>query len=376
MSQIPPVTNSKANGAVKPQTMKRINVALQGGGSHGAYTWGVLDRLLEDERIEIEAISGTSAGAMNAVVMAEGLVEGGRGKAREQLAEFWEAVSVEARSSPIHRSVFDVLSSSWSLDFNPALAMMDMVTRVVSPYQFNPLNINPLKQMLLREVDFDRVQRCRKMRLFISATNVFTGQARVFTGRDVTVETVLASACLPFMFQAVEIEGEPYWDGGYTGNPVLSPFFESCVSQDVLLVQINPIERRSVPTSAREIMDRVSEVSFNAPLLRELAHIEFINDCLRRGELFGRGYREVFLHRIGGGNELSEFSASSKMNAEWDFLKMLRDLGRAAAGDWLAANYETLGKASTMPVKSVILGPSDKTATERRPQRSSPDGAR
>jgi NTE family protein len=376
MSQMPPVTNSKSNGVVKPQPMKRINVALQGGGSHGAYTWGVLDRLLEDERIEIEAISGTSAGAMNAVVMAEGLAEGGRSKAREQLAEFWEAVSVEARSSPIHRSVFDVLSSSWSLDFNPALAMMDMMTRVVSPYQFNPLNINPLKQMLLREVDFDRVQRCRKMRLFISATNVFTGQARVFTGRDVTVEAVLASACLPFMFQAVEIEGEPYWDGGYTGNPVLSPFFESCVSQDVLLVQINPIERRTVPTSAREIMDRVSEVSFNAPLLRELAHIEFINDCLRRGELFGRGYREVFLHRIGGDNELAGFSASSKMNAEWDFLQMLRDLGRAAAGDWLAANYDKLGQVSTMPVGSVILGPSEKTAPSRLPQRSSPSGAR
>jgi NTE family protein len=344
---------------------KRINVALQGGGSHGAYTWGVLDRLLEDDRLEIEAISGTSAGAMNAVVMAEGLVEGGRVKARQQLADFWEAVSVEALSSPIHRSIFDVMNSSWSLDFNPALAMMDMMTRVVSPYQFNPLNINPLKQLLLREVDFDRVHACRSMRLFISATNVHTGQARVFTGRDVTVEAVLASACLPFMFQAVEIDGEPYWDGGYTGNPVLSPFFETCLSQDLLLVQINPIERRTTPTTAREIMDRVSEVSFNAPLLRELGHIEFINECLRRGELFGRGYREVFVHRIGGGDELVPFSASSKMNGDREFLLMLRDLGRKSASDWLATNFDKLGVVSTMPIGSPLHSTANKRSAER-----------
>jgi NTE family protein len=351
-----PGNNSLLHGNAAPAAKKRVNVALQGGGSHGAYTWGVLDRLLEDDRIEIEAIAGTSAGAMNAVVMAEGLVEGGRVKARQQLTDFWEAVSVEARSSPIHRSIFDVLNSSWSLDFNPALAMMDMMTRVVSPYQFNPLNINPLKQLLLREVDFDRVQTCQSMRLFISATNVHTGQARVFTGRDVTVEAVLASACLPFMFQAVEIDGEPYWDGGYTGNPVLSPFFESCLSQDLLLVQINPIERRTTPTTAREIMDRVSEISFNAPLLRELAHIEFINECLRRGELFGRGYREVFMHRIGGGDDLALFSASSKMNGDREFLWMLRDLGRKSAGDWLAKNFDKLGVVSTMPIGSALQG--------------------
>jgi NTE family protein len=368
MTAIPNGHDGPAHVPGQAPVRKRINVALQGGGSHGAYTWGVLDQLLEDERIEIEAISGTSAGAMNAVVMAEGLVEGGRAKARQQLTGFWEQVSVEARSSPIHRSVFDVMSSSWSLDFNPALAMMDMMTRVVSPYQFNPLNVNPLRQLLLREVDFDRVQACRATRLFISATNVYTGQARVFTGADVTVDAVLASACLPFMFQAIEIDGEPYWDGGYTGNPVLSPFFENCESQDVLLVQINPIERHTRPTTAREIMDRVSEVSFNAPLLRELAHIEFINDCLRRGELFGRGYREVFIHRIGGGNELSAFSASSKLNGDWEFLVMLRELGRQAAAVWLTENFDQLGVASTMPVKSAVFAGTDgKRANGRQP---------
>jgi NTE family protein len=347
---------------------KRINVALQGGGSHGAYTWGVLDRLLEDDRIEIEAISGTSAGAMNAVVMAEGLVEGGRTRAREQLAEFWEAVSVDALSSPIHRSMFDVLSSSWSLDFNPALAMMDMMTRVVSPYQFNPLNLNPLRQLLLREVDFDRVQGCKHMQLFISATNVFTGQARVFTGTEVTVEAVLASACLPFMFQAVEIEGEPYWDGGYTGNPVLAPFFGNCASQDVLLVQINPVARRTIPTSAREIMDRVNEISFNAPLLRELEHVEFINDCLRRGELQGRGYRETFIHRISGGNDLAAFSSSSKLNGDLEFLVMLRDLGRQAADKWLIEHFDALGHGSTMPIRSAVQ---DAAATPTKQRRTS-----
>ena len=331
----------------------RINVALQGGGAHGAFTWGVLDRLLEDERLAIESVSGTSAGAMNAVVMAEGLAEGGPDRARAQLAEFWHAVSVESLSGPFQRSVFDVWFSNWSLDGNPTLAFFDAASRLISPYQFNPLNINPLRDLLLREVDFATVRRCRGTQLFISATNVQTGQAKVFTGDEVTVDAVMASACLPQLFQAVEIDGVPYWDGGYVGNPVLEPFFSNCESPDVLLVQINPIERRQAPTSAREILDRVNEISFNAPLLREVRSVEFINSCLRRGELAGRGYREIFLHRIGGADELAGLSASSKLNADWAFQTHLRDLGRQAASVWLDKHYDCIGVRGTMDVDAL-----------------------
>jgi NTE family protein len=344
------MTRTKATGTRKPgrRAVTRLNVALQGGGAYGAYAWGVLDRLLEDERIEIEAVSGTSAGAMNAVVMAEGLVEGGRKRAREQLAEFWHTVSLEALASPIRRGPLDVLLSSWSLDFNPALAWFDMATRVVSPYQFNPLNLNPLRDLLLREVDFGKVQRCETMRLFVSATNVRTGHLRVFTGAEVTADAVMASACLPFLFQAVVIDGEPYWDGGYMGNPVLSPFFDHCRSQDVLLVQVNPIRRDGTPKTAREIMDRVGEISFNASLIRELRHVEFINGCVRRGELEGLGYREVFMHLVGGGAAFAELASSAKLNAEWAFLTMLRDSGRRDAGVWLDHSFQHLGKRATM----------------------------
>jgi NTE family protein len=327
---------------------KRINLALQGGGAHGAYAWGVLDRLLEDERIEIEAISGTSAGAINAVVVAEGLVEGGRKRAREQLAEFWRAISNDALASPVRRSFFDVAFSRWNLDHNPALFVYDMWTHMVSPYQFNPFNINPLRALLEREIDFDRVRACSDVQLFISATNVHNGQIKVFTGHDITIDAVMASACLPYIFQAVEIDGTPYWDGGYLGNPVIFPFFDHCRSSDVLLVQINPFYRPETPKTAREILDRINEISFNASLVQELSHVDFVNQCLRDGTLTGSGYREIFVHRVGGGPEFGQLSASSKLNAEWDFLTHLHQLGYAQAGDWLDQNFEALGRRGTL----------------------------
>jgi NTE family protein len=340
-----------------PKAIKKINVALQGGGSHGAYAWGVLDRLLADERIEIEAVSGTSAGAMNAVVMAEGLVEGGRPKARQQLSDFWHRVAYRVPASPTagwDNGWSKTWEKAWGLDQNPAVAMFSWWTQIASPYQFNPLNINPLRDLLLREVDFERVRNCNCMQLFISATNVRTGQIKVFTGDEVTADAVLASACLPTVFQAVVIGSEAYWDGGYMGNPPLEPFFKNCASPDVLLVQINPIRRDEVPRSVHSIMDRLNEISFNAPLLRELRHVEFINACLQRGELKGSGYREIFLHRVGGGDDLSAYPASSKLNGDLALIEALRDLGYSAMDRWLGINYESLGKASTMPLEEMI----------------------
>lgn len=336
--------------------IKKLNLALQGGGAHGAFTWGVLDGLLADERIEIEAISGSSAGAMNAVVMAEGLVEGGREQARRQLEDFWRAVSSEAQFSPIRRTAWDVLTSSWSLDLNPMLAAFDAFTRSVSPYVYNPLNLNPLRTLLLAEVDFSRVQRCEPMKLFISATNVQTGQARVFTGPEIDENVVLASACLPYLFPAVDIAGTPYWDGGYSGNPPLEPFLKQSASQDILLVQINPVERGETPKTSREILDRINEITFNSTLLKELEHVEFVNTALAGGGLKGTGYRPIHLHRVGGDGAFAELSASSKLNAEWQFLLYLRDLGRAATTAWLEHNYDALGHRSTIKASDLKSG--------------------
>jgi len=340
-----------------PVAVKKINVALQGGGSHGAYAWGVLDRLLADDRIEIEAVSGASAGAMNAVVMAEGMVEGGRPKARQQLADFWHRLAYQAPSSAT--SGWDngwakSWEKAWGLDQNPAVAMFGWMTQIASPYQFNPLNINPLRDLLLREVDFAKVENCDCMKLFISATNVRTGQIKVFTDGEVTAEAVLASACLPTVFQAVEIGGEAYWDGGYMGNPAIEPFFGACDSSDVLLVQINPIRRDELPRTANAILDRVNEISFNAPLLRELRHVEFINDCLRRGLLKDSGYREIFLHRVGGDADLGAYPASTKLSADSALIEGLKELGYQAMDKWLEANFESLGTASTMPLGTML----------------------
>lgn len=335
---------------------KRINLALQGGGAHGAFTWGVLDGLLADERIEIESISGSSAGAMNAVVVAEGLVEGGRAQARLQLERFWRAVSTEAQFSPIRRTAWDVISSNWNLDSNPMLAAFDAFTRTVSPYVYNPLNVNPLRQLLLSEVDFTRVHRCNTMKVFVSATNVQTGQAKLFTGNEITADAVLASACLPYLFPAVEIDGTPYWDGGYSGNPPLRPFLKNCQSQDILLVQINPVERLQTPKSSREILDRINEITFNSTLLKELEHVEFVNGALRRGDLKGKGYRSIYLHRIGGEGAFATLSASSKLNAEWPFLVHLRDLGRSAAVAWLASHFDAIGSRSTIQAEDLRRG--------------------
>lgn len=340
---------SSLNGKSRPQ--KPINLGLQGGGAHGAFSWGVLDQILEDGRLDIDGLSGTSAGAMNAVVMADALVDGDADVARERLYKFWRSVSTEAMKSPIQRSAFDIFFDNWNLDHNPAFVFYDLLTRIASPYDLNPLNIDPLRQVLKSQIDFDRVHRCSSINIFVSATNVHTGRARVFTGSEVTMDAVMASACLPFLFHAVEIDGIPYWDGGYMGNPVLHPFIDECSSPDVLLVQINPVRREGTPKTSREILNRVNEISFNGSLLKELRMVEFVNKCLRNGDLKGQPFKEIFLHRIDGGTGLEALSPSSKVNAEWLFLTHLRDLGRATAERWLDNHFDDIGTRSTIEIE-------------------------
>ena len=332
--------------ASRKQTAKRINLALQGGGAHGAFTWGVLDWMLQDERFIIDGISGTSAGAMNAVVLASGLEAGGEDGARAYLEDFWREVSRQSFLSPIKRSPIDIALGQWSLDFSPSYLAFDILSRFSSPYEFNPLNINPLRDVVDTVVDFDRVHRCSALKLFVAATNVHTGKIRVFREKDVTLDAVMASACLPHMFQAVEIDGVPYWDGGYMGNPPLYPLFYHTDTPDVVLIQINPVQRRETPKTAREILNRLNEITFNSTLLRELRAIDFVSRLIEDGKLSPDEYMKVHLHRITA-DELKPLQASSKVNAEWAFLTELKDIGRNAAREWMDRHYDDIGKRST-----------------------------
>lgn len=342
----------------KARQPKPINLALQGGGAHGAFTWGVLDRLLEDDRLSFDGISGTSAGAMNAVVLADGFQKGGREAARQALQKFWRAVSHDGRLSPIQRGIMDRLLGNWSLDNNPMFLALDVASRFVSPYDFNPFNINPLREILESEVDFDAVRASKDIKLFISATNVRTGKVRIFRHEEITPDVIMASACLPFMFKAVEIDGTPYWDGGYVGNPPLFPFFRATNTDDIVLVQTNPVEREETPQSARDILNRINEITFNASLISEFRAIGFVSrlvnsNLLRR--LAGKaGYRRMLLHRIEAGEELTKLSSSSKFNTEWSFFQHLRDLGRDAADAFLKDNYSAIGKRSTLDIRKQL----------------------
>ena len=332
---------------------KQIELALQGGGAHGAYTWGVLDRLLEDGRIGIAAISGTSAGAMNAAVAADGLVRGGREGARERLEAFWRAVSEAARFSPVRRSPLDVLFGRWSLDASPGYLALDMLSRVASPYDLNPWDVNPLRDVVAAQVDFDRVNHCEATKLFVTATNVRTGLPRIFRQGEISIDAVMASACLPSLFKAVEIDGEAYWDGGFMGNPALFPLVDESDCRDLVIVQINPIRRDKLPTTAAEILNRMNEITFNASLIKELRAITLLHRLIDGEGLESERYRDMRLHRIGG-EGLEDLSVSSKLNAEWAFLQHLRDIGRDAAGRWLASHYHALCLRSTFDPRTLF----------------------
>lgn len=329
-----------------------IDVALQGGGSHGAFAWGVIDRMLEEEWIQLDGISGTSAGAMNAAVLAHGLLAGGRQGARDALASFWGKVADAARFSPFQRTPLDVLLGRWDLDASPMYLMADMMARMVSPYQLNPGGSNPLRAILENVVDFKALPRS-PVKLFITATNVRTGRARLFRNADITPDVLLASACLPTMFQAVEIDGEHYWDGGYTGNPTLTPLVRECTSHDTILVQINPIVRDAIPTSARDILNRLNEVSFNAPLLKELRMIAVLRQVADPGESEGAQWAAMRIHRISS-PKLDALGSSSKVNAERAFLELLRDEGRAAADAFLVQHGNDVGVRSTFDIDALL----------------------
>jgi len=328
-----------------PRDVVLIDLALQGGGSHGAFTWGVLDRLLEEPWLHIEAISGTSAGAMNAAVLADGWTCGGAEGARAALDRYWRRVSRAAAFSPLQRSPLDRMLGRWSLDSSPAYVAFDLMTRVFSPYHLNPADYNPLRAILAESINFERLANST-VKLFITATSVRTGRGRIFRNAEVSADVLLASACLPTMFQAIEIDGEHYWDGGYAGNPTITPLIRESDAHDTILVQINPRERAEVPRSANDVLNRLNEISFNSPLMKELRMIALLRQVADPGHGEGARWAGMRTHRIWT-DALAEFGASSKLNAEWEFVSMLKDVGRRSADGFLQAHADDLGKRST-----------------------------
>ncbi|MCC5995971.1 MAG: patatin-like phospholipase family protein [Oceanicaulis sp.] len=324
-----------------------VSLALQGGGAHGAFTWGVLDRLLEDGRIEPRAISATSAGAMNACAMAMGRTQGGADGAREAMEQFWNAVS---------RAGGPLRAPGWARLF----PWIDAFTRLTSPYDLNPFGYDPLRNILERQIDFEAVRACPDLKLFLCATCVTSGRARIFSGEEITLDAVRASAALPFLDHAVEIDGEPYWDGGFTGNPALWPLFYEDTPADLLIVHINPLHRPGTPRSAEDIMDRVNEITFNTSLLAELRAIAFVQDLIGSGAVTGprrERLRSLNVHSIKADDALKAWPASTKYDTSWSFLTSLRDLGRETAQTWLDTHADDVGVRSSIDLKAEFLHP-------------------
>src|SRR5215471_4366334 len=344
--------------AAHPEALGRpsisVDFALQGGGAHGAFTWGVLDSLLQEPWLRIDGVSGTSAGAMNAAVLVDGHVRNGADGARAALEDFWRRVSRAALLSPFRRTPLDVLLGRWTLDYSPMFIAMDLMSRLFSPYDLGRHATNPLHDILAECVDFGRLAKA-PIKLFVTATNVRTGRGRVFRNSEISPDVLLASACLPTLFQAVEIDGESYWDGGYSGNPTITPLVRECNSKDTILVQINPVERPGLPRSARDILSRVNEVSFNAVLLKELRMIALLRHVAQPDNSENAKWAEMRIHRISS-EVMVDLGYSSKLNAEWEFLCMLRDEGRRAGDAFLSAHDKDLGRCSTLDLDELLAG--------------------
>jgi NTE family protein len=344
----------KARGHRKP-----VNLALQGGGAHGAFTWGVLDKLLEDDRLALDAVSATSAGAMNAAVMAYGVCQGGNEGARAALERFWRAISDSGATwNPLRVMPWDswLAAGPFGSGPSPSYMMFDALTHVMSPYQLNPMNFNPLREVLENVVDFEELSRCdHATRLFISATNVRTGKIRVFENAEISADAIMASACLPYVFKAVQIGTEHYWDGGFMGNPAIFPLIYQGASNDVIVVHVNPLTRKLLPRSAAEIVDRMNEISFNSSLMREMRAIAFVSKLLDEEKLDSDRYSRMHIHSIRNDDEMAKYGLESKLDPGWKFLSHLRDIGRETAAEWLETTFHHVGHKTTIDMTEMYL---------------------
>jgi NTE family protein len=339
----------------KKPTRKSINLALQGGGSHGAFAWGALDCILDDGRLDIEAVSATSAGAMNAVVLADALTDGDRDNARARLSAFWKAIADAGSAYNPVRPLRDWSGRALPVEQSPFYWMLDTMTRLFSPYQLNPINFNPLRQVLEKHVDFEKLRRTKGMEVHLCATNVETGKVRIFNRAEVTPDTVLASACLPILFQTIEIDGAHYWDGGYIGNPAIFPLIYSSRSCDVVIVHINPIVRRGVPKRAPEIVNRINEISFNSSLMREMRAIAFVTRLIEQGKLKASEMKQMLIHSIRDDEAMTAHSIGSKLSPDWQFLCELKDSGSATTQRWLREHYADIGRRSSVDLQAEFL---------------------
>lgn len=363
-----PSSVTAAPAADSATVPRKLSLALQGGGSHGAFTWGVLDALLEDPRIELDGISGASAGAVNAVALADGFARAspqagtgaysaGAAAARESLQRVWKGVEDLGRIGSMAQGVARMVTGGWSGDPIGSGVLGDAMARWMSPYQSNPLDLNPLRHLLEQEIDFDAVAKLDAPRIFVSATQVRTGRGEIFGGKGLTLAAVMASACLPMLFQAVEIDGEPYWDGGYAANPALAPLIDHCDTRDILLVQLTPLRRDETPHTPHEIAERVAEITFNASLLSQMRSVDLIHRLLDQGALIeGPTYKRLRMHRIDGGPALAEMTQASKLSADPAMMEKLFDQGRAAARRWLRKNFDQIGRHSTVDIQRDYVG--------------------
>jgi NTE family protein len=331
---------------VQAAGQKTVNLGLQGGGSHGAFTWGVLDRLLEDGRLSFEGITASSAGAVNATVLAYGLTIGGRTGARDMLRAFWKRMSDVTSHGMMQPSPIDKMFGNFGLEHSPGYLFMDAVSYFTSPYLYNPLNHNPLRNVLDEIIDFERLRRGSAVKLFLCATNVRTGKVKIFKSQELGADHVLASTCLPLLMHAVEIDGEVYWDGGFSGNPAFFPLVYECDSRDVVMVHLTPAVRPEVPYRSHDIMNRMQEIGFNAALIREMRAVALINKRLDQGKLVEG--KHMLVHVIEAEDLIREFPGSSRLNNDWDFLMHLFENGRQRAGEWIDANFDRLGSESTV----------------------------
>jgi NTE family protein len=339
----------------KTATRKSINLALQGGGAHGAFAWGAIDTILADGRLDIEAISATSAGAMNAVVLADALTDGDHDHARERLTKFWKAIAdAGAKYSPV-KPLKDIFGKTLPIEQSPLHFMFDTMLRVFSPYQLNPFNFNPLRDVLEAEVDFEKLRRTKGIQVHLCATNVETGKVRIFERQELCIDAVLASACLPFLFQAIEIDGQHYWDGGYIGNPAIFPLIYGSQSCDVVIVHINPIVRHGVPTTAPEILNRINEISFNSSLMREMRAIAFVTKLIEKKKVAASDMKQMLIHSIRADEVMTAHSVASKLNPDWEFLNALKDSGRGVTARWINTHYGDIGQRSTVDLEAEFL---------------------
>jgi len=330
-----------------------VNLALQGIGSHGAFTWGVLDRLLEEERLAFDGITATSAGAVNAVVLAYGLAVGGRQGARTALRRYWRRMSAMASAGIFQPSVFDKMYGSFGLDHSPGYLFFDALCQVSSPYLLNPLNYNPLKTLLEEAIDFELLRRQSLVKLFLCATNVRSGKVKIFHSEELRSDHVVASSCHPLMMHAVEIDGEYYWDGGLMGNPALFPVIYVCRAHDIVLVHLTPTEWKENPVTSRAILSRMREVSFNSSLMREMRMVAFVTKLIDDGQLTDG--RRIFMHSIDGEEVIATLSDSSWLNGDWNFLLHLHKVGRHRADEWLKSTFDRLNVETTIDVQSKYL---------------------